>query len=205
MVSVGWLVLGVGMLAANEEQYSIQSWQTDEGLPQNTVTAVFQGRDGYIWMGTYNGMARFDGVHFTVFDSANTPGLKNSRITSLYQTSDKTIWIGHETGEISSLRDSRFTNSFFPRNWPKEEIVAISEDEQGDVWALNLRGMLQRMRDQKILLPPVPVEPNSLARPSFSEHKSGELYVLFRGAVALLHHGELVPASFDDGTGTNYV
>jgi ligand-binding sensor domain-containing protein/signal transduction histidine kinase len=205
MVFVGWLVLGVGVLAAKEEQFSIQSWQTDEGLPQNTVTGVFQGSDGYIWIGTYNGMARFDGIHFTVFDSANTPGLKNSRITSLYQTSDKTIWIGHETGEISCLRDGRFTNSFFPHNWPKEEIVAISEDEQGDVWALNLRGMLQRMRDQKILLPPVPVEPNSLARPSFSEHKNGELYVLFRGAVALLHRGELIPAGFDDGTGTNYV
>lgn len=205
VVFVGWLALGMGVLAANEEQFSIQSWQTDEGLPQNTVTGIFQGRDGYIWIGTYNGMARFDGVHFTVFDSVNTPGLKNSRITSLYQTPDKTIWIGHETGEISCLRDGRFTNSLYPHNWPKEEIVAISEDEQGDVWALNLHGMLQRMRDHKILLPPVPVDPNSLARPSFSEHKNGELYVLFRGAVGLLHHGELVPASFDDGTGTNYV
>jgi signal transduction histidine kinase/ligand-binding sensor domain-containing protein len=205
VVFVGWLVLGIGVPAANGEQFSIQSWQTDEGLPQNTVTAIFQGRDGYIWMGTYNGMARFDGVHFMVFDSVNSPGLKNSRITSLYQTSDETIWIGHETGEISCLRDGRFTNSFFPHNWPKEEIVAISEDEQGDVWALNLHGMLQRMRDQKILLPPMAIEPNSLARPSFSGHNNGELYVLFRGAVALLHHGELVPAGFDDGTGTNYV
>ncbi len=201
----GWLGVGVVALAANGEHFSIESWQADQGLPQKSVTAIFQGQDGYIWLGTYNGLVRFDGVRFVVFDALNSPGLKNSRITSLYQTADKAIWIGHESGDVSCLRDGRFTNSNAPRDWPGEEIVGLSQDEQGDVWALSIRGMLQRLRDQKILQPPAPIKPESVARPSFSGQAGGQLLVLFRGAVALLHQGKLVPAAFDDGTGTNYV
>src|SRR5271165_587698 len=52
--------------------YLIRSWQTEEGLPQNSVTALVQTRDGYLWLGTYGGLVRFDGVRFTVFDSDNT-------------------------------------------------------------------------------------------------------------------------------------
>ena len=48
--------------------YFTRTWQVEQGLPQNKVTAVLQTRDGYLWVGTYNGLARFDGVRFTVFD-----------------------------------------------------------------------------------------------------------------------------------------
>ena len=58
-------------------------WEVGQGLEQNPVTAVVQTRDGYLWLGTYTGLMRFDGVRVTVFDSANTPGLRNSRVTSL--------------------------------------------------------------------------------------------------------------------------
>ena len=47
--------------------YFTRTWQVEDGLPQNKVTAVVQTRDGYLWVGTYNGLARFDGVRFTVF------------------------------------------------------------------------------------------------------------------------------------------
>ena len=204
VVFTAFLAWAEGARAEDGEQYSIESWQTDQGLPQNSVTAIFQGQDGYIWLGTYNGLVRFDGVRFVVFDSVNSPGLKNSRITSLFQTSDKAIWIGHESGDISCLRDGQFTTNSLPRDWPGEEIVSLSQDEEGNVWALNNSGRLLRLRDQKILPPPTPQKPDSVARPSFSDQSHGEAYVLFRGSVALIHKGELVPAAFDDGTGTNY-
>jgi hypothetical protein len=53
--------------------YFTRTWQVEQGLPQNKVTAVVQTRDGYLWIGTYNGLARFDGVRFTVFYDNNTP------------------------------------------------------------------------------------------------------------------------------------
>src|SRR5450755_4312367 len=70
--------------------YFTRTWQVEQGLPQNKVTAVVQARDGYLWVGTYNGLARFDGVRFTVFDNNNTPELRSSRITSLFESADGT-------------------------------------------------------------------------------------------------------------------
>jgi ligand-binding sensor domain-containing protein len=80
----------------------------EQGLPQNKVTAVVQTRDGYLWVGTYNGLARFDGVHFTVFDDNNTPELRSSRVTSLFEAGDGTLWIGTESGDVSQYKDGHF-------------------------------------------------------------------------------------------------
>src|SRR5262245_29712885 len=54
-------------------EYLIKNWTTADGLPENSVRAIVETRDGYLWLGTANGLARFDGVRFTVFDSANRP------------------------------------------------------------------------------------------------------------------------------------
>src|SRR5258708_4325623 len=78
--------------------YFMRVWQAENGLPQNKVTAVVQTRDGYIWIGTYSGLARFDGMRFAIFDDKNTPQMRNSRVTDLFETEDGTLWIGHENG-----------------------------------------------------------------------------------------------------------
>ena len=59
-------------------QYVQEVWQQEEGLPENDVTAVIQTRDGYIWLGTEEGLVRFDGIHFTVFDQDNTPEITSA-------------------------------------------------------------------------------------------------------------------------------
>src|ERR1017187_9771421 len=65
--------------------YFTRTWQVEQGLPKNKVTAGVQTRDGYLWIGTYNGLARFDGIRFTVFDENTTPELHSSRIRSLFE------------------------------------------------------------------------------------------------------------------------
>ena len=60
-----------------------RTWRTENGLPDNAVTAVVQTHDGYLWVGTYGGLARFDGAQFTVFNSASEPELQSDRITAL--------------------------------------------------------------------------------------------------------------------------
>src|SRR5580765_2704254 len=60
-------------------------WTTDQGLPQNTIQDIAQTADGYLWLATADGLVRFDGVHFTVFNSGNTPGLKSNRFTRLLE------------------------------------------------------------------------------------------------------------------------
>jgi ligand-binding sensor domain-containing protein len=64
-------------------QYLHDVWTTEQGLPQNSITSIVQTRDGYLWLGTFGGLARFDGVRFTVFTVGNTEGLTNNRIKFL--------------------------------------------------------------------------------------------------------------------------
>ena len=74
--------------------YFTRIWQTEDGLPDNAVTAIVQTREGYLWFGTYGGLARFDGASFTVFDNNNTPEMHSSRVTSLFEDAAGNLWIG---------------------------------------------------------------------------------------------------------------
>jgi signal transduction histidine kinase/ligand-binding sensor domain-containing protein len=87
-------------------------WTSDSGLPDSSVTAIAQTPDGYIWIGTYNGLARFDGVRFETFDPINTPALKNARITGLFVDARGTLWINTNDGSMTSLRNGIFTHEW---------------------------------------------------------------------------------------------
>ena len=177
-------------------------WQVGEGLEQNPVTSVVQTRDGYLWLGTYTGLMRFDGVRVTVFDAASTPGLRNSRVTSLYQDPQGVLWIGHETGEVTRYSAGQFQPEGRVPGWPGGAVEAITTDESGDVWLLNDTGMLVRMRDGHAL--PPPGGGSASRKVGLSREPDGKVWVAGNGKVATLVRGELMPFAFDDVSGTNF-
>lgn len=87
----------------------INVWTAEDGLRNSSVTAVAQTPDGYLWVGTYNGLARFDGVNFTVFDPATTPELRHARVRRLYVDGAGTLWIGLHDGSLSAWREGVFS------------------------------------------------------------------------------------------------
>src|SRR5215471_14440295 len=89
-------------------RYGHNVWRTENGLPQNTVRAILQTRDGYIWLATDEGLARFDGLRFTVFDKQNTPEIKSNNIQVLYEDREGNLWIGTDKGLVR-LKDRKFT------------------------------------------------------------------------------------------------
>src|SRR5215813_1368999 len=91
-------------------QYRIESWTIDNGLPQKTVRSIIQTRDGYLWFTTYDGLMRFDGINFRIFDKTNTKGLTTNRFTCLYEDKDGTIWAGTGDGGVTRYRDGVFTS-----------------------------------------------------------------------------------------------
>ena len=103
------LCLWATPLFAQNRPYQVDHWTTDNGLPQNTVRAIVQTRDGYLWLTTFDGLARFDGVRFTVFDKSNTPAITNNRFIALYEDKDGTLWAGADQGEVVAYRDGVFT------------------------------------------------------------------------------------------------
>jgi hypothetical protein len=126
-------VLGIGT------PYTIDVWDTEDGLPQNSVIAMTQTRDGYLWLGTLNGLARFDGVRFTVFDESNTPGLNSSRIVSLFEDSRGYLWIGTETAGVALAKDGGVTSLDIGQGGRERRLRAVCEDSNGSVFGVLAR------------------------------------------------------------------
>jgi signal transduction histidine kinase/ligand-binding sensor domain-containing protein len=151
------LLCGAGSSSAANEattEFALETWMTEHGMPQNSVTALLQTRAGYIWAATYNGIAQFDGERFKVFDSSSTKGLPNSRITSLFEDPSGDIWIGHDTGDLTRFSGGTFHSEPMRGKWFVGTISGICADAGGDVWVLNIRGQAQRHRDGMVLEPP---------------------------------------------------
>ena len=104
------LLLGGRLFGATESvDYLVDVWDTENGLPNSSVTSIAQTPDGYLWVGTYDGLARFDGVRFVTF---NTPALGHARIQDLFVDASGTLWINTYRGGLTSYRDG-----IFRREW----------------------------------------------------------------------------------------
>lgn len=136
--------------------YAISLWRSEQGLPQNFIKSVLQSRDGYLWLATFNGLARFDGVRVTVFDVSNTPELKNNLINRIFEDSKGRLWIGHDTGDVAIYFDGQFSRLATPVEWSVAPIDSFAEDASGRVWILNRNGWLlpvNNLQPETILKP----------------------------------------------------
>src|SRR5262245_50525298 len=84
-------------------QYSFDHWTADNGLPQNNVRAIVQTRDGYLWLATLDGLVRFDGVRFTVFNKSTSPGIITNRFVGLYEDGQGDLWAISENSGLTRL------------------------------------------------------------------------------------------------------
>jgi ligand-binding sensor domain-containing protein len=84
--------------AAAGSEYSHRIWRIEDGLPQNRIRALCQTPDGYLWIGTAEGLARFDGLRFTIFDHSNAPALHDDGILALRVARDGALWISKVGG-----------------------------------------------------------------------------------------------------------
>jgi ligand-binding sensor domain-containing protein/signal transduction histidine kinase len=111
--------------------YLVDVWQ--DALPQISAWAVTQDSDGFVWIGTEEGLVRFDGVELKVFDKSNTPALSDHFVRSLLVGRDDALWIG--TGSsLVRLEGGRFTAFGQPDGLPPGEVHALYEDRQGELW-----------------------------------------------------------------------
>jgi len=193
LITAFWLASFASLTAA-PNYYCSRVWQTEEGLPQNAVTAIVQTREGYMWVGTYSGLARFDGVHFQIFENGNTPEMHSSRVTSLYEDASGNLWIGHETGELTRHISGQFQAVEPGKKTAGRKILGISEDEAGELWTLNDEGLMQRWRDGLVLTPEMGVSPGVV---SLVKDKRGTLWVLRNGIVSTLKRGTLTKMKFN--------
>ena len=122
-------------------------WTTDNGLPQSSVYSIAQTRDGYLWFTTLDGLVRFDGARFTVYDASNTAGLAGNRFVCLDEGRDGTLWVGSEDGVVYAVEDGRAT-AYGLEDGRRPYIHAVREAGDGAVWLLTLEGMYRLDRSE---------------------------------------------------------
>ncbi len=127
-----------GLLALNPHraltQYTHTIWTEEHGLPQDTIHAITQTKDGYLWVGTDEGLAQFDGYEFTIFNKENG-SLPSDSITALWAANDGTLWIG-TAGGLSHYRDHKFTTFTTKDGLADTSINSITEDRSGVLWVV---------------------------------------------------------------------
>ena len=123
-------------------QYKIDLWQTEQGLPLNTVQALMQSRDGGLWVGTAGGLARFDGKRFVTFEAAQSPEAASQPIFALLEDRQGRIWIGHPGGAAVYER-GRFRAAITKAQAGHRRIWSFAEDKDGAIWAAGDGGLVR--------------------------------------------------------------
>lgn len=120
--------------------YSLEIFSAENGLPQSSVMALVQTRDGYLWLGTYEGLARFDGHQFTVFDKGNTPQMESNGIKALLEDRAGDLWVGTTAGLLrrSARGFERFDREHGLRSI---SILCLFQDHAGGLWVGTTGGL----------------------------------------------------------------
>ena len=151
-------------------------WQEQQGLPQDSVRAITRTRDGYLWLATYAGAARLDGVRFTVFDRANIPQLASGLVLALLEDHAGRLWIGTDGDGLVSYSDGKFTSYTARDGLTNTHVMALLEDRAGTLWIGTDGGGVHRVTQGR-LTPFAAAGLPSMHVSSLAEDVDGALWV----------------------------
>lgn len=185
-----------------------EKFTVDDGLPRAGIARVVQTRDGYLWLATFDGLVRFDGARFEVFDSARVPALGSNRIYDLLETRDGALWIRTEQGHVARFADGVFTACGAPRagravcTLPGPgamDFTRLAIDASGTLWIGGRSGLFRAAGDELKAVPGLPTDAEVQA---VLRDRSGILWVgttrsLFKGRPGRFERIAMPPEPFD--------
>lgn len=146
MVFLASLAGTLGADTSSPKGYLVESWQSEKGLPQNTVTGIAQTPDGYLWVSTLDGLARFDGLRFRIYKAGNTPALGSGRIRFLFTGRHHELWLATQEGGVIGFKDGEFTPlPLADGQGSHSAVVQVAEDESGRLWLSTEDGKVGRL------------------------------------------------------------
>ncbi|HEX9081332.1 MAG TPA: two-component regulator propeller domain-containing protein [Holophagaceae bacterium] len=152
-----------------------RTWNAANGLLQDSATALLESRDGFLWIGTNQGLVRFDGATFTPYSRLNTPAFTSQEVRCLADTPDGSIWIGTSQPGLFRLREGVFTRFGRAEGLPDEPILHLLRDREGGLWAAPQRGPLLHLAEGRFQ--PVPSEAGSWEIRGLALGAGGSLWV----------------------------
>ncbi len=169
----------------------------EQGLPHNSVHAISQTRDGYLWIGTQNGLARFDGARFVNFNPTNTPLMQTGFVYCLREGHDGSLWIGLFNGGLLNMKNGRFSRWNETDGLSSDAVRALCETSDGALWIGTTNG-LTRLKSGKLTRFN---ETDGLLHPvvrSICEDTAGSLWVATSAGLNLFQNEQLVPAPLNN-------
>lgn len=172
-------------------QFIHSGWGIDQGLPQNTVYAVAQTADGYIWAATQEGFVRFDGLRFVVYDKTASEQITSNHALTLLAARDGSLFVGTDGGGLLHLHNQEITAFTTTDGIPSNSVSALHESADGAVWIGTTRGLCRLWKGR--ILPVASAQ--ELPHPTvtvLTEDWAGRLWIGTRHGLASLEDGQLL-------------
>ena len=171
-----------------------RSWRSEDGLPQDSATALLESRDGFLWIGTKSGLVRFDGATFEAFSRTNVPGFNHNEIQCLAETADGSLWIGTSEPGLYRFQRGHLETLGVPDGLPDRPIRQLLFDHQGILWAAPVEGPLYRLEGARFQ--PLASDSSQLRIGALAEAPDGTLWVgTAGGGLWRVRQGRLVLAA----------
>ena len=176
---------------AGESDLIARYWQEEDGLHDNSVVAVAQAPDGFLWVATTGGLAKFDGVRFQDFPPSRLSGVLNLSILAQQVDHHGRLWLGFDRAVVACL-DSHTVRTYKPAEaMPTRSIVDVAEDAGGTIWFAYADGRLSRIRDGKARTVKVDSGASGTGQPRIATDKAGRLWYAKDRRVGLLERRAL--------------
>ncbi len=186
-------------------QFHQDVWGMAEGLPQDTVPAITQLPDGYLWFGTELGLVRFDGLRFAIFDKSNTPALKNNKVDAIQADGAGGLWIGTFGGGITHLNDGKFTTFTTKQGLSNDSVLSLLQDRTGDLWIGTEGGGVDRLHNGHFTSYTTKNGlPNNEAF-ALAQDADGSIWVGTHNGLSRFKDGAFITYGTRDGLGNSYV
>jgi len=178
------------------DKYVVKNWNSNSGLPQNSINRILQDKNGYIWIATYGGLVRFDGFSFKIYTTSEYPVLQSDRINSLFLDSKNRLWISNEIGRLIIFDGKTFTDITNKFSDSHLNIFQFAEDSKGNYYLCSTNKQLYFYSNDKV------TKINSInygkkiidaSYISFGYRtKNDTLFALFDNHAVLFHNGKIV-------------
>ncbi len=186
-------------------QYRLDVWQAEEGLPLGSVVKVLQTSDGYLWLGGYEELVRFDGERFTVVGRANTAEIRGNNINALAEDPEGGLWIGTDGGGISHFQDGVFTAYTSRDGLAHDKVSALLVGGDGSLWIGTEGGGLSQLKDGRFVsFSSRDGLPHDFIW-ALAEDHHGDLWIGTAGGLARLAGGHFSTYLEEDGLGDSQV
>jgi diguanylate cyclase (GGDEF)-like protein len=179
-------------------QYARRTWRAPEALPHDDVSAILQTRDGYLWVGTVEGLARFDGVRSVVFDKSSTKAFTNNWVKALLEDREGRLWVGTFGGGLLCRERGGFVRYDATRGVAQDVVLSLLEDREGRLWAGTSEGVL-RLQDGRFVREPGLLATEKTQVRALLQDRAGTLWIGADDALYRWRDGQLSRLTRADG------